>query len=327
MTISLVTLQLFVAVAESKNMTRAARKAHIAASAVSKRISDLEDSLGIQLLYRESKGVELTPAGEAILRHARNALRYTELIKAEAKEYSGGVRGHIQLAANPSAVNQFLPDDLPGFIFANPNTKIDVREEMSGAILEMVRDDLIHFGIYWGFLEANGLEVLEYRRDRLALVVPEDHALADRAELSFEETLDYDHVALQAGSSLQYLFRQKAFELGRNIRFRITVLSFEGIRKMVASGLGVAILPDGVILPYLDTMPIRAVPLSDSWAHRQLNIAVKDIGAIPTVARKLIDHLRGQQGKAPRMGLDGPDAEPTKAGASVCETELERNSN
>lgn len=91
---------------------RAAEREFIAASAVSKRLSDLETAVDTALLYRHSRGVTLTPAGESLLHHARTVLFGLERMQGELSEYADGVRGHVRMHANISAIVQFLPEDL-----------------------------------------------------------------------------------------------------------------------------------------------------------------------------------------------------------------------
>ena len=130
--IDLTSLQLFVAVCELGSIGRAAEREFIAASAVSKRLSDLEATLDTPLLYRHTRGVDLTPAGESLLHHARSVLFSLEKMQGELSEYADGVRGHVRVHANISAIVQFLPEDLGAFIAANmPQVKIDLEEHLS----------------------------------------------------------------------------------------------------------------------------------------------------------------------------------------------------
>jgi DNA-binding transcriptional LysR family regulator len=146
----LLTLQLFTAVAECGNIAQASTLHNIAASAVSKRIADLEYGMGVPLLYRRHRGVALTPAGEVLLRHARAIAHMAERMSADMSEFASGVRGHVRIAANISAIAQFLPDDLASFVNANPDVRIELREENSDTILGLVREGLADLGIYNG---------------------------------------------------------------------------------------------------------------------------------------------------------------------------------
>ena len=108
------------AVCELGSIGRAAEREFIAASAVSKRLSDLEATLETPLLYRHTRGVDLTPAGESLLHHARSVLFSLEKMQAELSEYADGVRGHVRIHANISAIVQFLPEDLGAFTREHP---------------------------------------------------------------------------------------------------------------------------------------------------------------------------------------------------------------
>src|SRR5215471_3248830 len=110
--IDLTTLRLFVAICEERNLTRAASREGIAPSAVSKRMNDFELAFGVTLFQRLARGMALTPAGEALLHHARVTLLNVEKITTELREYAEGVRGHVRMLANLSAIVQFLPEDL-----------------------------------------------------------------------------------------------------------------------------------------------------------------------------------------------------------------------
>src|SRR2546421_7078582 len=132
------TLALFVRIAETKSITKAAELCHIALAAASRRVAQLEDQFGVQLLFRTAKGVELTPAGSAMLFHARAMLGQVDAMRAEISDYSKGVKGMVRITANASALAQYLPDDLASFAHQHPSIKLSLEEERSGAIVESV---------------------------------------------------------------------------------------------------------------------------------------------------------------------------------------------
>ena len=107
-------LRLFVAIAELRNLTRGAERVHLAPSSASHRIRLLEESIGTPLLIREARGVKLTRAGEALLRHARQVFAQLEQMHADLSPFAKGVKGHVNLWANTHATHTFLPDDLAG---------------------------------------------------------------------------------------------------------------------------------------------------------------------------------------------------------------------
>ena len=156
--IDLTTLRLFIAVCEEKNLTRAAVREGIAASAVSKRLADFELAFGVTLFERMSKGMVLTPAGEALLHHARVTLLNIEKIAVELSEYSQGVRGHVRMLSNLSAIVQFLPEDLSDFFRAHESLRIDLQERPSGQVVRGLEEGAAEIGICSGEAETRSLE-------------------------------------------------------------------------------------------------------------------------------------------------------------------------
>src|SRR5258708_22535067 len=108
----LVSLALFVRVAETRSITKAAEASHIALAAASRRVSLLEHQYGVKLLTRTARGAELTPAGRAVLHRARQILGQVDQLKSEMSEYATGGKGHVRIQASASAISQFLPADL-----------------------------------------------------------------------------------------------------------------------------------------------------------------------------------------------------------------------
>ena len=293
--IDLTSLQLFVAVCELGSIGRAAEREFIAASAVSKRLSDLEAALQTPLLYRHTRGVDLTPAGESLLHHARSVLFSLEKMQAELSEYSTGVRGHVRIHANISAIVQFLPEDLGAFSRAHPQVKIDLEEHLSTEVLRAVQEGAADVGICNVAAGAGAqLQTLPYRHDELVLIVPRGHALAGRASVAFDETLEFDHVGLHANSSIHLAMRDAAAAAGRAIRLRIHVTGLDAMCRMIHNGLGVGVMPRRAFNLMHGGGDLASVRLSDGWATRDIRLVARDFSTLPVTARLLVDHLRSR---------------------------------
>ncbi|HXE22097.1 MAG TPA: LysR family transcriptional regulator, partial [Rhodoferax sp.] len=243
----LTSLQLFVAVCELGSIGKAAEREFIAASAVSKRLSDLEATLDTPLLYRHTRGVDLTPAGESLLHHARSVLFSLEKMQGELSEYADGVRGHVRVHANISAIVQFLPEDLGTFVREHEQVKIDLEEHLSMDVIRAVQEGAADLGIcntaVAGASGPGELQTRPYRHDRLVLIVPQSHTLSGLQAINFIETLDFDHVGLHATSSIYLAMRQAAAQAGRSIRLRIRVTGLDAMCRMIHNGLGVGVIP------------------------------------------------------------------------------------
>ncbi len=294
--IDFVTLRLFAAIADERSLTRAAEREHLALAAVSKRVSDLEGQLGVSLLYRQPKGVELTPAGHALLHHARNLLDSLQQLDADLSEFSQGVKGHVRIHANTSAVIEFLPEDLSSFAKRHPEVKIDLEERVSSDTLRALREGLTDIGIFAGHMAAEDLQVFNYRQDQLVLVTPRGHALAGQPALALREAVGYDFIGLQQDASLHALLHQSALQLGTPLRLRIQVRSFEAICRMIHTGMGIGVLPEQVVRNYLPVLDVAMVPLTDPWARRELKIGVRNLEALSVTARQMLEHLTSREG-------------------------------
>ena len=293
--VDLTSLQLFVAVCELGSIGRAAEREFIAASAISKRLSDLEAALHTPLLYRHTRGVDLTPAGESLLHHARSVLYSLEKMQGELSEYADGVRGHVRVHANISAIVQYLPEDLGVFTREHEAIKIDLEEHLSSEVLRAVQEGAADLGICHASQGAHELQTLPYRQDRLALVVPAGHPLARKGPaIDFISTLDFDHVGLHANSSIYVAMHQAAMDAGRGIKLRIHVTGLDAMCRMIENGLGIGVMP----LRAFELMQggiggkLASIALKDPWAVRQIQLVARDFSTLPVAARTLVAHLR-----------------------------------
>lgn len=288
----LTSLDLFITVAQERNLTRAARIKHLAVSAISKRITELEAQVGSPLLIRNARGVELTPAGQSMLFYARQLKQTLEQLDNELGDYATGVKGHVRIHAITSALSQFLPDDVAGFVALYPQIKFDIEERVGSAVIRAVADGRADLGIIAVQTAAQGLETLPYRNDELTLVVPADHPLATRKSVRFEEVLAHEFVGPHLESSMHTLLTSEAEKLGMALKLRIRISSFDCMCRMVSSGLGVAVLPRSVINQYLRSHKLKAVTLDEPWAQRSLLLTFKKYDAASPTLKTLIDHLR-----------------------------------
>ena len=295
MIIDPLSLKLFVTIVEEGTIAGAAEREHIAASAVSKRISELEETFGTHLLRRTNKGVVPTDAGITLLQLARGVLHDMNNLYVQISEYSSGVRGHVRLSANISAINQFLPAEIRSFIDLHPQIHVHLEGAISESIMKTVAEGATDVGIITMGSYHQELEFIPYHSDQLIVITPRDHPLAREKSVSFRETLDFDFVGLSVGSALHNQILRAAQELDRTPKLRIRVNSFDALCLMVEAGLGIGIVPKGAAKPYFKGLRIRSINLAEPWAHRELKICVRSLEALPAAARLLVEHLRQKE--------------------------------
>lgn len=291
MRFDLVDLKLFTHIAEAQSLTGGAQRSHLSLAAASTRIKNLEEHVGVKLLSRSSQGVKVTGAGETLLAHARRVLRQLEQLSGDLQEYAAGVKGHVRVFANTTAMSEFLPAVLRSYLVSHPDVTIDMHERLSPDIVRAVQEGIVDIGIIAGNVRTEGLQVMPYRRDRLVLATALSHPLAERGRVGFIDTLDYDFIGLPEDSAIHNFLKRAAADLQRNLRWRVQVSNFETACRMIEANVGVGVMPETTARRHARAMALRIVQLDDEWAERQLQICVADLDALPLFARKLVDLL------------------------------------
>ena len=294
-----VSLRLFVAVMETGAIARAAEREHIAPSAASRRLAELEARLRVSLFARGNRGIEPTPAAYALQNLARGVLNDLDGIAEQMREYGAGLRGQVRLAANISAITQFLPADLQRFLVRHPHIDVRLQELISSAVARAVAENAADVGIlsqehHGGGEQGTRLVLLPYREDELVLVVPAGHALARRRQVRLGDALAYDLIGMHPGSAIHQLLQRGAAEAGLPLRLRMQVTGYDALCLMVAAGLGVGVMPRGSAELYRRQLAVRVISLNEPWAQRRLALCVRSMDALPTVARQLVEHLQAK---------------------------------
>jgi DNA-binding transcriptional LysR family regulator len=292
MRFDLTDLNLFRHIVEAGSITHGAARAHLALAAASTRIRNMEEELGVALLVRSRLGVKPTQAGRTLLQHARGMLAQADRMREDLGAYSGGFAGQITLLSNTNALTEFLPEALSSFLTIHRHISIDLEERLSDEIVAMIAEGAADIGIVAGTVDAGRLVTYPFRSDRFVLVVSRNHPLASQAWTGFADVLDYDFVGLDRESALQRFLAGKASRIGRPLRLRIQLRSFDAVCRLVAHNVGIGIVPETTARRASLTMAIQIVPLSDSWAPRELTICIRDYEALAPYAQQLVDHLR-----------------------------------
>lgn len=293
--IDLVSLSLFNLVARTGSISQGAELAMLAVGAASKRITDLEIAFGVPLLERHSRGVHLTPAGNALHQHVQRILADVDQMNADLSDHAKGLIGVVRLWANTSAITQFLPGDLAEFTRQHPDIRIELNEADSHDVVLAVLDGRADLGIFADRTPTLGLATMPYRQDRLVLVVPQKHPLAKRKRVAFADAVAYDFVSLTQATSLAQRLERESAQISQPLRIRIHVRSFDAMCQMVAAGLGIAVLPLVAAQPLVQALGLRKIELTDAWVDRALLLGARDLSVLTRPVRSLLDHLTLQQ--------------------------------
>jgi DNA-binding transcriptional LysR family regulator len=292
--LDLTSLRLFVAVCETRNIARAGEQHHIVASAISKRLAQLEGVVGATLFERRRRGVTPTAAGEILLEHARAMLASADRVARDMADYGRGVKGQVRVLASVSSIAEFLPDDIADFLqaAAHRDIRVDIEEAVSRDLVRALREGSAPVGVCWDAADLEGLQAWPYRRDRLAMVAHPSHPIARRRRCSFEETLEFDHVGLPPSTAVHTMLARAAAIIGRPLSYRAVVSTFDAALRCVRAGLGIAVVPREVVDPMVQSFGLRVVPLSDTWAERRFAICFRSEANLSPAAQLLVAHLR-----------------------------------
>lgn len=285
-------LRLFLHIVESGSITAGAARAHMALASASARIRNMEDALGTALLERGRRGVQTTDAGRALAHHARMMAQQMEQLRDELGQYAQGLKGHIRLLCNTSAMTEFLPEVLARFLARHPHTDIELEEKLSYEVVQAVVDGVADVGIIADSTDSGPLQTYPFRQDHLVAVLSKKHPLARRKSLDFAELLGEDFVGLSGDSALQQHLSGHATRAGKRLQYRVRLRSFEGICRMVEHQVGVAVIPQTAATINAAHMEIRAIPLADGWSRRHLLICVRGLEGLPGHTRELIHALQ-----------------------------------
>ncbi|MDE1948491.1 MAG: LysR family transcriptional regulator, partial [Burkholderiales bacterium] len=286
-----ISLQHFISVCEERSIARAAARESLVPSALSKRMAALESELGLPLLVRRRNGIEPTPAGQALLARAREVLGALDQLRVELDAFAQGAQGSVRVLASPSVLAEDLPDDIAVFLELHPAVRVSLDERYSREIVQGVREGIADLGVLWDLADLSGLQAVPYRRDRLCVAMAATHPLARRESLTLAQTLAHPSINVSPGGQMDQLVRRHAALLGVLPTHRMQVGTFEAACRLVAAGLGLAILPREAAAPYTGAGRLALVPLDEPWAERRFVIVARPAPLSSSLARLLADHL------------------------------------
>jgi len=293
MRFDLTDLRLFLNVHETGTLTAGAQASHMTLASASERIRGMEDALGVPLLVRERRGVRVAPAGRTLLRHARVVLSQVDRMHDELGEYGAGLRGHVRMLCNTSALSEHLPDVISGFLAEHAGISLDLEERTSDEIVDAVRNQMCDIGMVSDSADTVGLECFVFRPDPLVLIAARGHPVAQKKGVAFQEVIDQSWVGLGAGSALHDHVTQHARRVGKRLDYRVRLRSFESICRVVGRGVGLAIVPKAVAQRHARSAAIRMIALSDPWAQRKLMVCVRRMEELPEHVKQLIRYMLG----------------------------------
>jgi LysR family hydrogen peroxide-inducible transcriptional activator len=283
-------LRYFCAIADTGSFTRAARQTHVSQPSLSQQIRKLEDELGVRLIDRLGRTVQLTELGRAFLPRARVVLRDLEAARSDVVERKMCVSGPLFVGVIPTIAPYFLPPMLAAFSRKFPEVRVTVVEEITPLLLERLRAGTMDVAIAALPLPARSHDFQSFplREEKLFAVLPKQHSLAKRRAISLEELQDDPFVLLRDG----HCFRETAFAACKRARLNPKIVfesgQFSSILSMVSAGLGVSIVPAMAVEKRAGCLYI---PLADERAERTIGAVTLNGRSLTRVNEAFLAHI------------------------------------
>lgn len=290
----LVSLRLFVAVVDAGSLTAGADRFGISLAAASKRMAELEQSCGAPLLQRGQRGVSVTADGQTLHRHAIEVIARLEQLAQAVDEFQAGAGGNLRLWANPSAVSGFLPEVLARYARQQPKVRIDLEDALSEDGVRAVQKGVAELAVIGDNVPCEGLETILCNVDQLVLLVPPGHPFAAMQLVPTAEAMKQEQIALARSASLTRKVIAAAEAVGTSVRIRVQVRSFDAMSRMVAAGLGVAVLPRAAAQPHAAAFGLVIVALEGMNVERRLLLAMRQRTQLSPAAEALVAMMESE---------------------------------
>jgi DNA-binding transcriptional LysR family regulator len=292
MNLDLGDLRAFVAVAERGSFHAAASDIHLSQPALSRRVAKLEASLGVRLLQRTTRKVELTTVGRDFARKARDLLNGLDQSLLGISAIAERMSGEVTIACVPSAVRYFLPQVLQRYHEMYPRILLRVADEGAGDVLSSVARSEADFGInYVGANEPN-IEFEPVMKESFVLACRKDHALAKRRKVTWAELGKYDYMTVAKASGNRFLLDLALAETPTRPRSFCEVRHVMTVVGLVEAGLGIAAVPQ-LAMPPGDHPTLVSIPLVEPAVTRTVGLIRRRGIALSPAAQQLYDMIRG----------------------------------
>ena len=291
---TLTELKYVVALAQERHFGRAAQKCFVTQPTLSLALAKLEDELGVRLFERNKNEVLVTPMGAGIVEQARRVLDEAGKIASLAKGAQDQLAGALRLGVIPTIGPYLLPELVPILRKRAPDMPLVIEENFTGSLVPLLRDGEIDVALIALPFAVPGVKTRTLYEEPFSVVVPEGHAWAKKKRVRPDELSGESLLVLNAG----HCFREQVLEAcpgqantaspeGRSGS------SLETIRNMVASGLGVSVLPDTALQPRYANRLVKVIPFTEPAPSRQVAIAWRTSfsrpKAVEAVARAVLD--------------------------------------
>jgi len=289
-------LYYFVKVAKREHVTRAAEELHVAQSAVSRQIHQLEEELGVKLFLQKGRNLQLTPVGQLFLKRAEAILSDLERAVTEINEFMDPELGEIRLGFPHSLGINLIPKVVAMFRKLHPNVKFRFKQGMYPSLIQDVIKGEVDLAFVSPMPGAHGQVSGDIiLTEQLYAVMPQGHPLAERDSIDLAELRGESFVLFREGYSLRPIVWEACREAGFTPTIAFESEETDTIRGLVAAGMGVSLLPEMALYGAGQLQPAK-VPLRSPHVTRTIGLIHRSNEKLPLVAKVfqkfLLDYFR-----------------------------------
>lgn len=281
-------LRNFYEVAQLKSFTLAAEKLYRTQPAISTQVRMLEEELGERLFDRIGKKVCLTQAGEILLGYAERLLRLHDEAKLAVTELNATPKGKLLIGANESTCIYVLPKIFTRFKEKYPEVQISIYRNFSRKVLPKILDNQLDFGIVTLPVTDRNLNVIPIAEDELALIACPSHPLASRAAVTLNEMVSYPIIFHKIGTTRERLMKQFG-KLWGKLNISMELASLETIKKFVAIGMGISIVPRSYALTENEQGTLCSIRIKNLKIVRRLGLVYRKERYLSRAAKAFLD--------------------------------------
>lgn len=285
-------IQYFIEVAKREHVTEAANALHVAQSAVSRQIANLESELGVQLFVREGRNVRLTALGRIFLEHAEKSVFAIDKALVEIEEFLDPERGTIRLGFPSSMASHILPRVISAFRVLYPNINFQLRQ---GSMRQLI-DSLIRGELELAMIAPVPSDTRDFKGDiffseKLVALLPSNHDLSDQPALRLDQLRNHSFVLFPSGFVLYQIVVEACQQMGFTPDVSFEGEDIDAIKGLVAAGLGVTILPEITLMESIPQGTVK-IPISEPELTRTVGIIVPKNRDLPPSEQLFYDFLK-----------------------------------
>ncbi|NOX20580.1 MAG: LysR family transcriptional regulator [Nitrospirae bacterium] len=288
-------LRVFCTVAETKSFSKASEIIHLTQPAVSLQIQALEELYETKLFDRSSSAVTLTPAGEVLYKYAKHILGLYASAEKEIGELTGLVKGSISLGASTTIGNYLLPKIIADFRKSRPKIKIHLQVGNSKRIVELLNSGNIDIGLVEGEISRQKITTKKLIDDELCLVLPPQHPLAKRKDVSIFDITNEPFILREEGSGTRQVIEKYLSKHGittQNMKITLILGSTESIKHAVENGMGVAIISRWAALKEAKFGTLKLLSFREEKFMREFTLITQKNEVLSYAAEDFLNYLQ-----------------------------------